>query len=80
MLGPYTGGKTIIVGRFIGVVRSVAPFVAGSSRMPPRRFIPATFIASGLWAASFSLLGYVSWQAFDRAAELATGARSCSRS
>jgi membrane protein DedA with SNARE-associated domain len=65
------GGKTIIVGRSIGVVRSVAPFVAGSSRMPAGRFIPATFIASGLWSATFSLLGYVFWQSFDRAAELA---------
>ena len=65
------GGKTIIVGRFIGVVRSLAPFVAGSSRMPARRFIPATFLASGLWSATFSLLGYVFWQSFDDAAELA---------
>jgi len=65
------GGKTIIVGRFIGVVRSVAPFVAGSSRMPARKFFPATFIASGLWSAAFSLLGYVFWQSFDQAAELA---------
>ncbi|MFZ0379045.1 MAG: hypothetical protein WAL38_14545, partial [Solirubrobacteraceae bacterium] len=50
---------------------AVAPCVAGSSRMPAGRFIPATFIASGLWSATFSLLGYVSWQSFDRAAELA---------
>ena len=49
----------------------MAPFVAGSSRMPAGRFIPATFIASGLWSATFSLLGYVFWQSFDRAAELA---------
>jgi membrane protein DedA with SNARE-associated domain len=65
------GGKTIIVGRFIGLVRSVAPFVAGSSRMPARRFVPATFVASGLWSAAFSVLGYIFWQSFDEAAELA---------
>jgi membrane protein DedA with SNARE-associated domain len=65
------GGKTIIVGRFIGVVRSLAPFVAGSSRMPARKFIPATVISSGLWSAAFSLLGYVFWQSFDQAADLA---------
>jgi membrane protein DedA with SNARE-associated domain len=65
------GGKTIIVGRFIGLVRSVAPFVAGSSRMPARRFVPATLVASGLWSAAFSLLGYVFWQSFGQAAELA---------
>jgi undecaprenyl-diphosphatase len=65
------GGKTIIVGRFIGLVRAVAPFVAGSSRMPPARFIPATFLASGLWSAAFTLLGYVFWQSFDQAATIA---------
>jgi membrane protein DedA with SNARE-associated domain len=65
------GGKTIILGRFIGLVRSVAPFVAGSSRMPAGRFIPATFVASGLWSVAFCVLGYVFWRSFDHAAELA---------
>jgi membrane protein DedA with SNARE-associated domain len=65
------GGKTIIVGRFIGLVRAVAPFVAGSSRMPARRFIPATFIAAGIWSVTFCVLGYVFWQSFDQAAEVA---------
>jgi undecaprenyl-diphosphatase len=65
------GGKTIIVGRFIGLVRAVAPFVAGSSGMPARRFIPATFVASGVWAATFAALGYVFWQSFDQAAAIA---------
>jgi undecaprenyl-diphosphatase len=65
------GGKTIVVGRFIGLIRAVAPFVAGSSRMPARRFIPATFLAAGIWSAAFSLLGYVFWQSFDEAATIA---------
>jgi membrane protein DedA with SNARE-associated domain len=65
------GGKTIIVGRFIGVVRALAPFVAGSSRMPARRFLPATFVASGLWSAAFSVLGYLFWESFDQAAAIA---------
>jgi membrane protein DedA with SNARE-associated domain len=65
------GGKTIILGRFIGVVRALAPFVAGSSKMPARRFIPATFVASGVWSATFSVLGYVFWHSFDQAAAIA---------
>jgi membrane protein DedA with SNARE-associated domain len=65
------GGKTIIVGRFIGLVRSVAPFVAGSSHMPARRFIPATFVAAGLWSATFATLGYLFWESFDKAAAIA---------
>jgi undecaprenyl-diphosphatase len=65
------GGKTIIIGRFIGLVRALAPFVAGSSRMPARRFVPATFVAAGIWSAAFSVLGYVFWQSFDHAAAIA---------
>jgi membrane protein DedA with SNARE-associated domain len=64
------GGKTIIVGRFIGVVRAVAPFVAGSSHMAPVRFIPATLLASGLWSATFATLGYLFWESFDQAAAI----------
>jgi undecaprenyl-diphosphatase len=65
------GGKTIVIGRFIGLVRALAPFVAGSSRMPARRFIPATFVAAGIWSAAFSVLGYVFWRSFDQAAAIA---------
>jgi membrane protein DedA with SNARE-associated domain/FAD/FMN-containing dehydrogenase len=65
------GGKTIIVGRFIGLVRALTPFVAGSSRMPARRFVPATFVAAGIWSAAFSVLGYLFWQSFDQAADIA---------
>jgi membrane protein DedA with SNARE-associated domain len=65
------GGKTIIVGRFIGPVRALAPFLAGSSRMAARRFIPASFVASGIWSATFSILGYGFWQSFDQAAAIA---------
>jgi undecaprenyl-diphosphatase len=53
------GGKTILVGRFIGLVRALAPFIAGSSKMPYRRFMPYDIVGSGLWAAFFCLLGYV---------------------
>jgi undecaprenyl-diphosphatase len=53
------GGKTILVGRFIGLVRALAPFIAGSSKMPYRRFVPYDIIGSGLWATFFCLLGYV---------------------
>lgn len=65
------GGKTIIVGRFIGLVRALAPFVAGSSRMPVRRFIPAAFVAAGIWSATFTVLGLIFWQSFDRAEAIA---------
>jgi undecaprenyl-diphosphatase len=59
------GGATILVGRFIGLVRAIAPFVAGASRMPLRKFLPYDVLGAGLWAAAFSLLGYLFWQSFD---------------
>jgi undecaprenyl-diphosphatase len=64
------GAKTIIVGRFIGLVRALAPFIAGASRMPARRFIPCSTIASGVWAGSFCLLGYVFWHSLPELIEI----------
>ena len=60
------GGVTILIGRFIGLVRAIAPFLAGASRMELRKFIPYDVLGSGLWAALFCLLGYFFWQSLDR--------------
>jgi membrane protein DedA with SNARE-associated domain len=66
------GGVTILIGRFIGIVRALAPFVAGASRMSFARFLPYDIVGSGLWATTFVLLGYFSWRNIDRAAEIAS--------
>jgi len=65
------GGKTILVGRFVGIVRALAPFVAGTSGMALRRFALVDAVGAGLWATAFSALGFVCWQSIDRALELA---------
>jgi membrane protein DedA with SNARE-associated domain/membrane-associated phospholipid phosphatase len=65
------GGKTILIGRFIGLVRAVAPFVAGSSGLAFRRFIPYSVVGAGLWATLFCVLGYVFWHSFDQVAHIA---------
>ena len=65
------GGKTILIGRFIGLVRALAPFIAGSSGLPYRRFIPYSIVGTGLWATTFCVLGYVFWRSFDQVAQLA---------
>jgi undecaprenyl-diphosphatase len=65
------GGKTILIGRFIGLVRALAPFIAGSSKMPYRRFAPYSVTGTGLWAATFVLLGYFFWQSFEKVAGIA---------
>ena len=65
------GGKTILIGRFIGLVRALAPFVAGSSGLAYRRFLPFSVIGTGLWATLFCVLGYVFWRSFDQVAHIA---------
>jgi len=60
------GGKAIIIGRFIGFVRAVAPFVLGSSGVSARRFVPYSIVGSGMWATLFVLLGYVFWRSLDQ--------------
>jgi membrane protein DedA with SNARE-associated domain/membrane-associated phospholipid phosphatase len=65
------GGKTILIGRFIGLVRALAPFVAGSSGMAFRRFLPFSVLGTGLWATTFCVLGYIFWRSFDRVAHIA---------
>jgi membrane-associated phospholipid phosphatase len=55
----------------VGLVRAVAPFLAGSSRMPLRRFIPYDVVGAGLWGTIFVLLGYIFWHSFDQVASIA---------
>lgn len=59
------GNKTILVGRFVGLVRALAPFIAGASKMHIRRFLPVDYLAAALWSVTFVTLGYVFWQSFD---------------
>lgn len=68
------GAPTIIVGRFASFIRTLAPFVVGSTRLPYRRFLPYSVIGTGLWGATFSLLGFAFWQSFSLVAEIAAEA------
>src|SRR5687768_2760817 len=52
------GGKTILMGRFISLVRALAPFVAGSSGMRYRAFVPYSILGTGVWAPAHILIGY----------------------
>ncbi|MFN2612679.1 MAG: VTT domain-containing protein, partial [Solirubrobacterales bacterium] len=64
------GGKTILIGRFIGLVRALAPFIAGSSRMRYSAFAPYSILGTGLWATGLILVGYFSSRSIDKAAAL----------
>lgn len=52
------GGKTIFIGRWISLVRALAPFIAGSTGMNYRGFVPYSILGTGLWASLHILIGY----------------------
>jgi undecaprenyl-diphosphatase len=64
------GGKTIVIGRFLGFVRPLAPFIAGSSRMTYRRFLPYSVVGTGLWGSTLCLLGYVFYRSFSKVSKI----------
>src|SRR5512136_1992866 len=63
------GGKTIFFGRFVGFLRAMAPFAAGMSSMPYKKFFIYNVTGGILWSISFTILGYFfeqSWQLIEK--------------
>ena len=63
------GGKTVFLGRFMSLLRSFGPAVAGISRMPYRAFLPWSLASCILWGAAFTVIGYffgASWNVIDQ--------------
>jgi len=63
------GGMSVFFGRFVGFGRALVPFLAGSSHMPYRRFLPYNVLGAALWSAVVVLLGFFlgqSWRAAER--------------
>lgn len=53
------GGKTILMARFVPLMRTFVPFVAGLGRMSYRRFLGYSALAAGAWVGSLVPLGYM---------------------
>jgi membrane-associated protein len=52
------GAKTVILARFIPIVRTVAPFVAGAGRMSYPVYLLYGFIGACLWVGSITMAGF----------------------
>ena len=57
------GGKTIIMARFVPIIRTFAPIVAGIGKMDYRRFLSFNLIGGFLWTFGITYLGYFAGKA-----------------
>jgi len=53
------GPRAVVIARFVPVVRTIVPMLAGAGHMPQRKFAIANLIGAVLWTVGISLLGYV---------------------
>ncbi len=61
------GDKTVIIGRFVPIVRSFGPTLAGAVEMPYRKFIRDTIIGGFLWTGGLTTVGFYLGRIFPKA-------------
>lgn len=53
------GGKSVVIGRFVGPIRPIIPLIAGAFLMPWRRFLAFNLSSAAAWAPVYVLPGYL---------------------
>ena len=61
------GAKVVFLGRFVSVLRTYAAFLAGTSKMRWRKFLPANAAGGILWAAIYTFAAYLAGNALQQA-------------
>jgi membrane protein DedA with SNARE-associated domain len=61
------GAKVVFFGRFVSILRTYAAFLAGTSKMRWRRFLPANASGGIVWAGIYTLAAYLAGHAVQRA-------------
>jgi membrane protein DedA with SNARE-associated domain len=60
------GGKVVFFGRWVSILRAYAAFLAGTSKMHWRRFLPANAFGGITWAATYTFAAYLLGNTFQR--------------
>lgn len=58
------GGWAVLLGRFVAFFRAVMPALAGTSRMPYRRFLAFNAVGGILWGIAFVMVGYLAGNSY----------------
>jgi membrane-associated protein len=68
------GGRAVFLARFTAFLRAVMPGLAGSARMPYRRFLAFNAAGGLIWAVGFTLLGYLAGASYHTVEHIAGSA------
>lgn len=68
------GGKSVFLGRFIGPLRGLVPFIAGAAHMRPLPFLGWAVVSGLLWGIGYPGLGYLGGTSWELASRLSGGA------